>query len=316
MLDIMKIRIFRSSQRVFECQDLESKKTLKATAHGNLLKSGDLVVGDIVEAELDQASNQYKIVARCERENTLFRYISRERKNKTIAANIDFAAIVCSFEKPIFKRGLIDRYLLRIKQWGCSPLVIFNKEDIALDKSLKSIEFEKKVLDFLEVPCFCLSAHSPDNCSDQVENLKRIIKDKSLIMLGQSGVGKSSLISMLSDGKVDLKTKEIGKVGKGTHTTTWSEIIDCSNFLLVDSPGIRSFSLNDLLESEVKELFSDLDPYLSQCKFNDCQHNKNSVGCFFQQTDDPIILARFESYLRFIDEVSFEKDWLKKKNRG
>ena len=312
----MEARIMRSAQRVFDCELVESKREIQAKAHGKLLKGADLVVGDFVIIEESSVTGEYEIISRNQRNSEIFRFISRERKKKTIAANIDYMAIVCSYENPVFKRGLIDRYLLRANQWNCLPIVIFNKFDIAFEKSIKQIEFEKDVLESLEVPYFILSAIDTENHSDDFKRLKEKILNKSLIFLGQSGVGKSSLISSLTDGRVDLKTKAIGKIGKGTHTTTWSEIIDCENFSLVDSPGIRSFSLNDLLAEEVEELFEDLTPLFLQCKFNNCKHEHTSSGCAVYNHESPVVQARFESYKRFMAEVSEEAGWLKKKNRG
>ncbi len=311
--------IIKSSQRVFICKTQDGQQ-IEATALGNLLKGEHgLVVGDKVQVDLTQ---QTPVIVHVEpRSNELFRFLPREKKRKITAANVDIMAILVSVAKPEYKRGMVDRYLLRAVQWDVAPIVIFNKMDM-YDEEKIDLLFEVERLKSLGVRCFEYSATQKDYVArvlpDGPEQLIETLKNKMTIFLGQSGVGKSKTIAALSDGKIDLKTREIGKAGKGTHTTTWSEVVDCGRFMLIDSPGIRSFSVVDFLDRNIESYFPDLYSYISGCQFSNCQHNANAKGCGFAGLDEDnrqhqMILSRLDSYLRLKEEISETPDWEKNK---
>jgi ribosome biogenesis GTPase len=140
---------------------------------------------------------------------------------------------------------------------------------------------------------------------------------KTSIFVGQSGVGKSQTITCLSDGQVELKTKKVGKIGKGSHTTTWSEIVDCGNFELIDSPGIRSFSIDDIDPVELIEYFPDLEEIAVNCKFNNCEHMPDSSGCaFFANVDEDsrafeLRMSRLEAWHQMFYESCQTPHWAK-----
>lgn len=318
----IKARIFRSSKRHFDCQREDSKEVVPATALATLLKEDHLVVGDWVELSPPPAGGEeWKIESVIERRNSIFRNLPREQKKKVIASNVDVMLVVVSAGKPAYKRGLVDRYLARSDFWNVPAYVIFNKMDL-YDEAEFDIRFEADRLKWLNVQCFEVSADQPDYKAKYLENgfsdLKEKLKDKTAILVGHSGVGKSRLITTLTDGKIELLSGELGKVGKGAHTTTWAELIDAEDFTLIDSPGIRSMSLSDLTKQDLLYCFSDINEWSTKCKFSSsCAHDENSKGCFFQGLDkgkreDQLILSRLESYKRVLEEVSNIPDWLKK----
>ncbi len=311
----IKARIFRSSKRQFDCQREDTKQVVEATALATLLKEDHIVVGDWVE--LDGES----IVSVHPRSNSIFRNIPREQKKKVIAANVDVMMVVVSAGKPDYKRGLVDRYLARSDFWNVPAYVIFNKMDL-YEESDFDIKFEAERLKWLNVKCFEVSSvdnnYKPKYLENGFVELDKDLRGKTAILVGHSGVGKSRLITSLSDGKVQLLSGELGSVGKGAHTTTWAELIDAENFTLIDSPGIRSMSLSDLTKQDLLYCFSDVNEWSSKCQFSaNCNHEPNSKGCFFQKLDngkreDQLILSRLESYKRVLEEVSNIPDWAKK----
>ena len=123
----MKARILKSSRREFDCQNLATGELLTCTAKGSLLKGGELVVGDFVT--IDTVGDELTILALDERKNFIDRYIVRERKKKIIASNIDVIILVMTVSKPEFKRGLVDRYLVRAALWNIPLVLVFNKAD-------------------------------------------------------------------------------------------------------------------------------------------------------------------------------------------
>jgi ribosome biogenesis GTPase len=312
----MMAQIVRSHQRVFDCKILKTGKVVPAKALGNLLKKGDtLVVGDFVV--LKKIKDLFEIHEVKARKNEIFRIIVREQKKKVTAANCDILVILSSVSRPVFKRGIIDRFLVRAFQWGVVPIIVFNKMDEYQNQHL-DIKFESQRFKFLGINCYEISAldknYKPKYLKRGLQELKKTLEGNTGLFLGQSGVGKSKTIGCLSG--TELKTKEVGKKGKGSHSTTWSEIIDVGPFSLIDSPGIRSFSLEDIDPEELLSCFPDIVDISIKCKFNNCQHKKNSKGCAFldlnpDNLDDQVILSRLESYLKIYEEVSAKARWEK-----
>jgi ribosome biogenesis GTPase / thiamine phosphate phosphatase len=315
--ELLKARITRSSQKSFECRSMDGNE-FRATALGSLLKGQDsLVVGDFILVEKIESTKEFIIKELLPRTSEIFRVIVRENKKKVTAANCDHIIILNSVSKPVLKTGIIDRFLVRAFQWGIEPLVVFNKMD-QYDHKKCNIQFEEERLKSLGVLCYDISALDL-NYKNQylklgIEDLKLKLKNKTTIFLGQSGVGKSKTISRLSGGHVDLKTKKVGKGGKGSHTTTWSEIIDCQNFDLIDSPGIRSFSVEDIDPEDLISYFPDLQAISLKCKFKNCAHDGKTPGCGFQQRNElsKPLNSRLESYKKLLEEVSETPFWSKK----
>lgn len=318
----IKARIFRSSKRHFDCQREDTKEIVGAMALATLLKEDHIVVGDWVELSApDREGELWKIESVIPRQNAIFRNLPREQRKKVIASNVDVMLIVMSAGKPSYKRGLVDRYLARSEYWDVPAYVVFNKMD-QYDEQEFDIRYEADRLQWLDVECFEVSAEYKDyqkRFLDQgFQELAAALEGKTAILVGHSGVGKSRLITALSDGKVELLSAELGKVGKGAHTTTWAELIDAEKFTLIDSPGVRSMSLNDLTQEELLYCFSDINEWSAKCQFSSsCQHDENSKGCFFQKLDenkkeDQMILSRLDSFKRILSEVSDIPDWQKK----
>jgi ribosome biogenesis GTPase len=317
---MIKARVYRSSKREFTCKILDTGEMVEATSLGNLLKREEnIVVGDYVSL-MQKGENNFEIHEVDKRKNELFRIIVRERKRKVTAANCDYIVIINSVSRPQYKRGILDRFLIRSQQWGVTPLIVFNKMD-EHDPDKCDLIFERDRLSELAVDCYEVAAKFPNYEKKYLnlglDELKERLKGSTSIFVGQSGVGKSRSISTFSDGAVELKTKNVGKKGKGSHATTWSEIVDCSSFSLIDSPGIRSFSMEDLLGEDLINFFPDLYPYASKCKFNDCRHGEGSKGCAFQSLDknnynDRLVLSRLQSYLRIHEEITKTPFWDKK----
>lgn len=314
-----RARVYKSAKREFECKICETGEFVKAKALGNLLKGKDTIVpGDYVDLAQD-SSSLFEIRSVEERKNEIFRILVREQRKKITASNCDFLIIVTSVSKPDYKQGIVDRFLVRAHQWQIYPLLVFNKmDDYEGDVDIK---FESDRLEKLGVECFEVSAKNKDYKPQFIKNgfsdLKTRLDKSTSLFLGQSGVGKSSLITCLSDGEYDLKTKEINKSGKGSHTTTWSEIIDCGDFSLMDSPGIRSFSLEDILAEDLLPYFPDLEELATNCKFKDCHHDETTKGCFFntlstEDYDSKLIKSRLDSYKRIKEEIESVPDWEKK----
>lgn len=317
-----KARVYMSAKREFTCRVLETGELVLAKALGNLLKKGDsIVVGDYVDISLIEETGEYIINSVDERKNEIFRILIREAKRKVTASNVDLLIILSSVSKPQYKRGIIDRFLVRACQWGILPVVVFNKMD-QYDPEEFDINFEAERLEGLGAKCFEISAkdtaYKAKYLAEGFEQLQALVKDKTSIFVGQSGVGKSKTITALAQGDVVLKTQEVGRAGKGSHTTTWSEIVNCHNFEVIDSPGIRSFSLDDIDPDDLLSLFPDLEEIAVNCQFNNCTHEEGVKGCRFWSSElDPeteegaLVHSRLESYMRIHEEICQTPFWQK-----
>ncbi len=313
----MQAKILRSAKREFLLL-LETGQEVQAIALGKLLKQDDLVVGDEVVVAQDQTTGEYSIVECLPRRSEIFRLLVRESKRKVTAANIDKIVIVVSVANPEYKRGIVDRFLIRAAQWDLPALLIFNKLDVVQEGL--DLKFEEERLKNLGVKCFELSAknhhYQPRFLQRGYAELQSELRGQCAIFLGQSGVGKSSTINLLTEGEFDLKTKEIGvKSGKGTHSTTWSELIEFKNFSLIDSPGVRTLALDDIESEHLIDYFPDLAPLFSHCQFSNCKHEERSKGCFFyskdfvESGDALLVQSRLESFVRIINELEENTPW-------
>ncbi len=309
--------IYEAHKKEFLCRIDSEHITVSAFAKKTALKGNQLVAGDNVL--LEKTGNEYQIVELLERTNEIFRMNIRERKKRVTAANCDLVVIATSVSKPVYKQGIIDRFATRSFQWDVPAIVVFNKMDEFQDDF--DIDFEMGRLENIGIGCFEVSAKYPETPTGfgrgSFKDLrKKLLKTQSII-LGQSGVGKSKLITSLSEREVRLISSEIGRSGKGAHTTAWSEMIDCGTFRIIDSPGIRSFSLDDILPEELINYFPDLLPISLTCRFNNCQHEPSTKGCAFYgggagpQTAR-IIESRLASYKRILEEISKTPVWQKK----
>jgi len=318
----MIARVYRSDRRVFTCRLLEGKKALvEATAKGTILKYDEIVVGDLVQVELDERGNPV-ITEVAERKNEIFRQIVRENKKKVTAANCDLLVIMACIGKPEYKRGIVDRFLVRSGQWNIPAIVVFNKMDL-MPVPYFNPAFEAERLQGLEIICFETSAKFPDYekryLLQGLTELRDYLQGKTAIFLGQSGVGKSQMIATLSGGLVKMKVGEIGKEGKGKHTTSWSEIVEVGEMLLIDSPGIRSLSVEDMPQENLIHYFPDVEKVAVHCQFANCRHDEYSEGCAFMNLPDGLrgdyLWSRLESYQRLFEEMESTPSWQKLKKK-
>ena len=308
-------KVIRSNKREFDCLVLEGKEVVKAVCLREIIKKNHVVVGDNVLIREQQNDDRYEIYELIDRKNEIFRRIVRSNKKKVIASNVDLILIVTSVSKPDYKPFLIDRYIARACQWEIPAIVVLTKMDQFDDQF--DLEMEKKKFELIGMNCIEVSNEPESPYYENIKEIQRLLKDKTTICLGQSGVGKSKLISSLSNGKIELLSSRLAKgIEKGAHTTTWAEIVDLDDFFMIDSPGVRTLAVNDLPIDELTGYFPELVPYFEKCKFSDCKHEENSKGCAFQGLDfenehDIIIYNRLISYMKMRDEILEIPDWKK-----
>ncbi len=223
---------------------------------------------------------------------------------KPIAANIDHIIIVSSIA-PEFSRNIIDRYLIACEDIGIDPIIVLNKSDLLDEESAKLIDNELQSYRDIGYQVLYSSMHG-----DGLDSLKAAMKDKINIFVGQSGVGKSSLVNLLLP-EVEAVTGEISEgSGLGKHTTTTARLYHFADGGdLIDSPGIREFSLWHLAAERIAWGFIEFRPFLGQCKFRDCKHKKDP-GCALVEAveEGKIDDARYQSFLRILETMDDAKN--------
>jgi ribosome biogenesis GTPase / thiamine phosphate phosphatase len=220
-----------------------------------------------------------------------------------IAANVDQIIIVVSFVEPELKTGLIDRYSV-VAELNQLPLIIcFNKTDlIDINNYLEIIDTYKKI-GYKTILCSIIK-------NDGIEDLKKIISNKTSVFSGHSGVGKSSLINLM-DATIDLKTSSVSSFSKkGTHTTSSAELFLLGAGKIIDTPGIKEFGLWGFEKESLSQYFKEFKEFSKTCKFYNCSHVHEPKCSVKTAHEDGLVSSfRYKNYLSMIDELSENKNY-------
>ena len=253
-------------------------------------KKSEIACGDRVDI-MRTSDDQGVVEAIQPRVSLLYR--SNEIRQKLIAANVDQLVIVVATE-PAFSDELVARALLAAESEDIAPLIVLNKCDLA-DK-LPAARQRLATLAGLGYPILELSA------LNHAEDLRPWLAGKTSVLVGQSGMGKSTLVNALIP-EANAATREISQaLDSGKHTTTHATLYHLDgNSDLIDSPGLQEFGLGHLDRQEIEIAFREFRPYLGQCRFRDCRHDREP-GCALRAaveagTIDP---GRFASYHRIV----------------
>lgn len=223
---------------------------------------------------------------------------------KPVAANIDYVVIV-SAVVPEFSAHIIDRYLVACEDIGITPLLVGNKIELASDEQKETIAATMQTYQSLGYKTLLTSCKSEQG----LQELTDLLADRTSIFVGQSGVGKSSLINKILPDANEIVGEVSENSGLGQHTTTAAKLLHLpSGGDLIDSPGVREFGLWHIAPEKVTWGFIEFREYLGGCKFRDCKH-KNDPGCIIRQAveDGKISRARYDSYHRIIDTMDEQK---------
>ena len=222
---------------------------------------------------------------------------------KPVAANINYIVVVIA-PVPTPHPNLIDRYLVAVEAVGIEPVILLNKTDLLDDPSGKQL-LDDMLASYERIGYKVLKAST--RSEDGLNALKELLDEHISVFVGQSGVGKSSLVNTLLPG-VDVKVGALSETtGKGTHTTTSAKLFHFpAGGMLIDSPGIREFGLWHMEPEEVLYGFREFRPFIGYCKFRDCKHEQEP-GCAIRQAleERAISEARMNSYRNIL--ASLEK---------
>ena len=271
-------------------------------------------VGDEVEVQYE-AGDEFKgvITQVLPRRNYIVRQSPRRKHDlHLLASNVDQAVLVTTIVSPMLKMGFIDRFLLMTEPHNIPVIIVINKNDLFGDEEKEIFGGLKIMYEDIGYRVISCSAQTGEG----VDELRGLLKDKISLVAGQSGVGKSTLVNAIQPG-LGLKTDEISEYsGKGQHTTTFAEMfsLDLGGFI-IDTPGIKMLSFNNLEPMDVAHNFREFFVVSSNCRFPNCLH-RNEPGCAVKAAveEGSISTLRYEHYLQIMAEIEDLNYWERHKN--
>jgi ribosome biogenesis GTPase len=274
----------------------------------DITSTNPVAVGDQVEIEPEQGNEDAaminEILARhnyINRQSPRFKY-----QQHIVAANLNQSLLVATLKEPKTSQGFIDRFLVASEAYHVPAIIVFNKADLYKKKELEKFEQWQKMYEAIGYNVFLASVLN----NSGIEEIKLLLKDKTTLISGHSGVGKSSLLNVFFP-DIKLKTQDVsGWSGKGQHTTTFAEMYDFPfGGRIIDTPGMREFGLVDISRQELSHYFPEMRQRLTNCQFNNCLH-VNEPGCAIKEgvVNGEIHEDRYVSYVSILDSIE-EKNY-------
>lgn len=247
------------------------------------------LVGDIVEFD---DKNNYILDIK-PRKNFL---------NRPTISNIDSALIITSVKKPDLSLNLLDKQLVLVISNNIEPIIVFTKLDLLTKGELKKIKYLMKYYTKIGIKV---------TTNKNLYKIKKFIKNKTLVLTGQTGAGKSSLLNKL-DKRLNLATNEISEaLGRGKHTTRHVELFKYKTSFIADTPGFSSLDLKDVDKEKIKESFCEFNNV--ECEFKNCSHI-NEKKCMVKElvNNKKILKSRYENYISFVRDYESSNIFSKK----
>lgn len=272
-----------------------------------------VAVGDEVEYKWDDVEGKGVIIKIGPRRNYVVRQSPRMKHNlHLIASNIDQAVLIVTIVQPDLKPGFIDRYLLMTEPHDIPAIIVFNKSDLYDEEDTALLKYFRYLYENIGYETFAVSALNHDG----LEALKSRLIGRTTLIGGQSGVGKSSLVNAMFSG-FDLRTGEISDYsGKGVHTTTFAEMYPLEDGgAIIDTPGIKTLSFNNLTPMDVAHNFREFFRMSEYCRFGGSCTHIAEPGCAVREAVESgeINEIRYQNYQAIIDELNEQNYWERKK---
>ena len=258
-----------------------------------------VVVGDWVRFEADEQGG-YVISEIEPRRNYIIRRASNlSKESHIIAANVDQALLVVTLFSPATATEFVDRFLVTCEAYKVPVTILLAKIDLAREHP-EAVEEFHAIYESAGYKIVEVSATEGEG----IEEVRELLRGKTTLLSGNSGVGKSTLVAAVEQG-LDIKTSEISQSHhKGKHTTTFSTMYPLAEGgYIIDTPGIKGFGLIDIEDAELAHYFPEMMRFLPDCRFYNCSHT-HEPGCAVVEAvkQGEIAYPRYESYLKIMDE--------------
>ena len=261
-----------------------------------------IAVGDVVEIDEEAVEGSLVISKIYDRKNYINR-VSPHNKNlhHIVAANLDQSLLFATLKDPKTSFGFIDRFLITSEAYRVPAIIVFNKADLYKEKEQEKFELAKKNYEAIGYKIMLMSIEKNIGTAE----VKDLLKNKTTLLSGHSGVGKSTFINYVFP-DLSLKTLAVSDwSGKGMHTTTFAEMFDLPfGGSIIDTPGIREMGLVDVPKHELAQYYPEMRAVMNDCKFNNCQHF-NEPGCAVKIAINEGVISeeRYLSYLAIKDTI-------------
>jgi ribosome biogenesis GTPase len=282
---------------------LKGKFKIKDITSTNPIAVGDEVFFDME----DEVENRTIITDLLPRRNYVNRISpANKRQHHIIACNLDQSLLIATIKEPRTSVGFIDRFLVTCEAFHIPAIIVFNKSDLLDEDDIILFEDRKMMYEGVGYKVLLTSVEE----STGLGELKHALLNKTTLISGHSGVGKSSLINAILEG-ANIRTSEVSEwSGKGMHTTTFAEMYDLpEGGRIIDTPGMREFAIADISKDELSHYFPEMKARLRDCQFNNCVHI-NEPGCAIKKAvvKGEIHEERYVSYLTILDSIA-DKTW-------
>ena len=281
---------------LYQCR-IKGKFRIKGIKSTNPIAVGDSVEFDI-ERKGDEEIGVIKLIH--ERANYIVRKsVNLSKQTQVIASNIDLAFLLITINNPPTLTTFIDRFLVTAQAYSIQVILVFNKIDSYKEEEKGEIAYLKDIYETIGYTCVEVSAIKNIN----LDIIKSLMKGKTSLFSGHSGVGKTTLLNSLEPG-LNLKTKQISdQHQQGQHTTTFAEMFDLSfNASIIDTPGIKGFGVVAIEKEELGDYFPEFFALRSGCKFHNCIH-VNEPQCAVKDALETgaVSWSRYKSYLQILE---------------
>ncbi len=262
-----------------------------------------IAVGDWVTIVLEDIAEETAVITEiAERKNYLIRSSPHNRHQKHIvASNLDQSILIATLKEPRTSLGFIDRFLVSCEAYHISAVILFNKSDLLNEEELALFANIRAMYEAIGYRVYLFSAEQGHG----IEELHTLLRNKTSLFTGHSGVGKSTFINKLLPGR-DLRIQEVSEwSGKGMHTTTFAEMYNLpEGGAIIDTPGIRELGIIDISKQELSGYFPEMKAVLSECKYNNCSHT-NEPGCAVKEAvrTHRMHEERYISYLKILESI-------------
>lgn len=260
-----------------------------------------VAVGDVVTITPGNDGQTALIDGIEDRRNYIIRRASNlSKQSHIIAANVDMAALIATIAHPETSTTFIDRFLASAEAYRVPVLIVFNKTDLYNEEELRQMDELVTLYRSIGYECLACSAEKGNG----LDELRTVLQDKTTLLSGNSGVGKSTLLNLLVP-DADAKTAEISAAhDSGMHTTTFSQMFFLpEGGALIDTPGIKGFGTFDMEREEVSHYFREIFSTSDGCRFGNCTHT-HEPGCAVLEAvaEGRIAESRFNSYLSMLED--------------
>lgn len=273
----------------------------------DITSTNPLAVGDVVDIDQEETEESAVVIHNI---HTRRNYITRQsphNKNQhhIIASNLDQSLLFATLKDPKTSQGFIDRFLVASEAYHVPAVIVFNKVDLYKKKEIEKLEELKNIYEVNGYKVLSMSLNERIG----IDEVKNALKDKTTLLSGHSGVGKSSFINIVFP-ELALKTQDVSDwSGKGLHTTTFAEMFDLpAGGKIIDTPGLREFALMDIEKNELSHYFPEMKALINECRFNNCMHIEEP-GCAVKRAveEGKISASRYISYLNILGSIDIKK---------